>query len=297
MNWRKILTILAVIAVGILIYTLYLYLGPYRGLSQQNKQLRKEIEARMASESKMREELGVAKAELAKKTRLVEDLQAEIPELKETISQTKGERELFQELKQLKDVNQQHEKEAGQLRKTIAALEADKKAFDEEASGFKKELQESRNRLRMLSQEVAAKEKDLEKAEQTHQVQVEQLKKEIDEKTQRLSSLEKETENMKEEYQQKVQVLQEQLAQRDQGVQSLTKEKEQLQQTISVLEADKTTLNQEAAQTKNQLQEASSRLDTLSQEITAKEKELQKVKQSYQALIAQLKEILRTIAE
>jgi chromosome segregation ATPase len=146
MNWRKILTISAVIAVGILIYTLYLYLGPYRGLSQQNKQLRKEIEARMASESKMREELGVAKAELAKKTRLVEDLQAEIGELKETISQTKGERELFQELKQLKGVNQQLEKEAGQLRKTIAALEADKKAFDEEASGFKKELQESRNR-------------------------------------------------------------------------------------------------------------------------------------------------------
>jgi chromosome segregation ATPase len=158
MNWRKILTISAVIAAGILVYTVYLYLGPYRKVSKEKQQLKEEIEARMASESKMGEELGTAKAELAEKIRLVEDLQTEIAELTETISQTKGARELFQELKQVKGEYQHLEQEAGQLRKTIAALEADKKALDEETSGLKKELQESSNRLRMLSQEVAAKE-------------------------------------------------------------------------------------------------------------------------------------------
>ena len=132
MNWRKILTITAVIAAGILVYTLYLYLGPYRKLSKEKQQLKREIEARMASESELGKELGTAKGELAKKTRLVEDFQADIAELTETISQTKGARELFQELKQLKGECQHLEQEAGQLRKTIAALEADKKALDQE---------------------------------------------------------------------------------------------------------------------------------------------------------------------
>jgi len=45
MNWRKILTISAVIAAGILVYTLYLYLGPYRKLSKGKQQLKEEIEA------------------------------------------------------------------------------------------------------------------------------------------------------------------------------------------------------------------------------------------------------------
>jgi len=40
MNWRKILTISAVILAGILVYTLYLYLGPYRKLSQEKQRLK-----------------------------------------------------------------------------------------------------------------------------------------------------------------------------------------------------------------------------------------------------------------
>ena len=97
MNWRKILTISAVIAAGILVYTLYLYLGPYRKLSKGKQQLKEEIEARLASESQLGEELGSAKVTLAKKTRLMQDLWAEIDELKDKTSQTKGERELSQE--------------------------------------------------------------------------------------------------------------------------------------------------------------------------------------------------------
>jgi hypothetical protein len=37
MNWRKILTILAVIVAGILVYTLYLYLGPYRKVAREGQ--------------------------------------------------------------------------------------------------------------------------------------------------------------------------------------------------------------------------------------------------------------------
>ena len=243
MNWRKILTISAVILAGILVYTLYLYLGPYRKLSKENRQLKQEIEARIASESEMGEELGTTKAELTKKTRLAEDLQAEIGQLREAISKMKGQNELAQELEQLKDEYQNLENEAEHLRQTITTVEAERTSLKEESSDLKKQLRESGNRRQVASQEMAVKKKELEEVRQIHQVQVEGFKKEVNEKTERLNTLEKEIGNLKEEHQQKVQGLQGQLAQRDQKIQILEKETEQLRQTITTLETNKTALN------------------------------------------------------
>jgi len=144
---------------------------------------------------------------------------------------------------------------------------------------------------------VAAKEKDLEKAEQIHQSLVEGLKREANEKAERLSAIEKEIENLKEEYQQRVQGFQEQLAQRDQKVQKLEKETEQLHQRLATLETDKGTATEEASEVKKQLQESMNRLNLVSQELAAKQKELETVTQTHQALIRQLKVILKNVAE
>jgi len=297
MNWRKILTVFAVIVAGILVYTLYLYLGPYRKVARENKHLRQEIEERQAAESKLGEELGAAKVELTRKTRQVEELQGELEGLRESVSKRKGEEELTQELDQVRGEYQQLEKEAEQLRQTIVTLEADKGAVTEGTSQLQKELQESKNRVRGLSQEVAAKEKDLEKAEQTHQILVESLKKEVNEKTERLSALEKEIESLKGESQQRVQGLQEQLAQGDQKIQNLEREAEQLRQTLSTSEAGKGAATEEASGLKGQLQESKTLLQTLSQEMAAKEKELEELKKKHQSLVRQLKEILKNVAE
>lgn len=52
--------------------------------------------------------------------------------------------------------------QAGQLHQTIVTLEADKKLLNQENSELKRQLQESKSHLQMLSQEMAARDKRLE---------------------------------------------------------------------------------------------------------------------------------------
>lgn len=106
-----------------------------------------------------------------------------------------------------------------QLQQTIATLEADRKASTEENSELKRQLQESKTRLEVLSQEMTARDKRLDEVNQTHQALAEQLKTEIQEKAVRVSSLEIEIEGLKGEYRQKAQTFDE-----DEILKGLTKE-------------------------------------------------------------------------
>jgi chromosome segregation ATPase len=109
---------------------------------------------------------------------------------------------------------------AEQFGQKIASLEEDRKVLNQESSEIKTQLQESRNRLQMLSQEMAGRDKRLEEVNQTHQALAEQVKTAIQEKAVRISSLEKEIEGLKGEYRQKAQAFDE-----DELLKSLTKER------------------------------------------------------------------------
>ena len=87
MKGKKFLVgLLAAFLVGVVVSVAYFYSGPYYDrISKESQQLRWEIEIRRVSESKMEEEISRLKttlqenkAELAEKTRLVEDLNKEL---------------------------------------------------------------------------------------------------------------------------------------------------------------------------------------------------------------------------
>jgi len=78
-----LLVLLAAFLAGVIISSLYFHLGAYKRLSNETQQLKEEVETRRALQSKMeqyisrlRTSLEETNDELAKKTRLVEDLQA-----------------------------------------------------------------------------------------------------------------------------------------------------------------------------------------------------------------------------
>ncbi|MFB0521532.1 MAG: hypothetical protein ACETWD_08915 [Desulfatiglandales bacterium] len=107
-----------------------------------------------------------------------------------------------------------------QLHQTIATLEAARKASTQESSELKRQLQESKSRLQVLSEEMTAWDKRLDEVNQAHQALAEQLKTEIQEKAVRVSNLENEIEGLKGGYQQKAQTFDE-----DEILKGLTKER------------------------------------------------------------------------
>jgi chromosome segregation ATPase len=310
MNWRRILIIAAIIAAGIGVYTLYLYIGPYRHLARENRRLKQEIAATDTTESKMEAEIEGLKETLANKTSLAEELGAEIDGLRQQISTMKGGKELSEELERLQgeydqktqDLQKQIayrqqefqnlEAEAEKLRSTVATLEVDKKAVGDDVSKLNKQLEQAKRRIHNLSEEAANRDKDLEKAKKAHETMVKQLQEQLQEKARQISGLETETEQVKVGYQQRIKGLEEELAQREQQVQEVQTQGEELHQTIQTLEAERNTLTQEASELKGQLDEFSMRFQTLSQQMASQEEELKSLRQTHQTLLTHLGEVL-----
>ena len=99
---KFVVGLLAAFVVGVIISAAYFYSGPdYERLSKESQELRWEIEIRRVSESKMEEEMSRLKttlqenkAELAEKTRLVEDLKTKLKEFTEGVSQRPSHQEI-----------------------------------------------------------------------------------------------------------------------------------------------------------------------------------------------------------
>jgi len=86
MSLGKILIgLAAAFLAGIIVSTVYFYFDLYHGLSQERQQIKEELKARRASESQMKKDMSRLEtaleettAELARKARLVEDLQVKM---------------------------------------------------------------------------------------------------------------------------------------------------------------------------------------------------------------------------
>ncbi|UCF56055.1 MAG: hypothetical protein JSW15_08075, partial [Deltaproteobacteria bacterium] len=100
MKAKNILIILlAVILAGTISYSLYFHFGPYKRVSEENQQVRRDIKASRALQSEMEEQISQqektleeTQAELAKRTTLTENLEAKLGELQGAISKTKTEK-------------------------------------------------------------------------------------------------------------------------------------------------------------------------------------------------------------
>jgi chromosome segregation ATPase len=152
---------------------------------------------------------------------LVEKLNAEIQEKAAKIGVLTEEtenlkREHQQEVQRFEEqVGEQDHKfesvlnEAEKLRQTISTLEAQREALDKKNAELTKQLQESRDRLKMLTQELADRAKTLEQVSQTSQALVETLDREIQARGTQISDLQEKIRILESEYQQKAETLDE----------------------------------------------------------------------------------------
>jgi chemotaxis protein MotB len=227
MSWFKGLIIfIAILLAGFIIYTLYLRLGPYERLSQENQDLKEEV-AKLKLEFK---EGQLTKDELAKKIQQVEDLQTRLDGLRTTITEMEVERknvvteaerlrkalkeseigldELTREIESLTKGHDQEidsfkqqlvqkdrqmeglQNEAKRLHETITKGEESAGILGREKDELKRQLEESVNRVQELSQATATREEKLEEVGQTHQELVKRLEKQIQDKELEISALE-----------------------------------------------------------------------------------------------------------
>jgi len=229
MNWIKSLVILlAILLAGFVIYTLYLRLGPYERLSEENQKLAEEV----AEASRAVEEINTVKDDLSKKSRQVEDLQAQLDGLRTTITKMEVEKEtlvteaeqvrkalkeseahlgeLSQEIENIKGENSQKiqsledqlaqkdlrianlQKEAKELDQTIATLEGNTRLLSQEKSELEGQLERAQVRLEEATRAMAAGGDKLEELRQAQQELVRQFEKQIREKDLEISTLEEE---------------------------------------------------------------------------------------------------------
>jgi chemotaxis protein MotB len=156
-------------------YTLYLYLGPYETLLQENRRLATEAETRQASKSHIEEEiarlrstldeqrrrLDTAKDELAARENLVKDLITSKEVLRTTVSRVQGQKEILeQETSRLRKTLEHSE---GRLRQLSEDMETLKGHCQQEIQGLKDEVfrrggqvQIFQDQVNQISREMAA---------------------------------------------------------------------------------------------------------------------------------------------
>jgi chemotaxis protein MotB len=115
-------------------YTLYLYLGPYEGLLQENRRLAKEAEARQASKSEIEEEIARLRRALDEQRRKLDTARDELA----------AREKLVKDLMTGKEV----------LRTMVSRVQGQKETLEQEASRLRKALEHSEGRLRQLSQDM-----------------------------------------------------------------------------------------------------------------------------------------------
>lgn len=203
MKWKNgLIILLAIFLAGVVAYALYLYFGPYRSVSEENQRLRKEIEARQASESKMEKEISQLKAtleetkvELAQNTDSAKNLQTKMEGLGQTITTIKMEKEavvaeagqlrrgLEESKRRLIELSQQIQGQKEQYQRRLESLQT-------QTIRMKGQLQEAKSRLNSLSQEVTGRERRLQEVKRIHETLVRNLEQQIQDKEMRISSLE-----------------------------------------------------------------------------------------------------------
>lgn len=182
---------------------------------------------------KQRREINVARDELIKKEHLAKDLMTKTEGLRSMIFKVQGEKEtLMAEASQLRkafekskshrsELSQQIEKlkgdyqqqmqglrdqmvqkdrqiqylqdERDRFRQAIARWESDGKSLTEQVSALKNELEQVKSHIQTLSQDLADKEKKLERANYNYLEMVKQLREQIKQKEVRISTLEGKT--------------------------------------------------------------------------------------------------------
>jgi chromosome segregation ATPase len=107
------------------------------------------------------------KKEISEKTERISSLEKETKNLKE--EHQKKVKALQEHLTQRDQEVRGLVIEKEQLRQTITTLEADETTLNQEAAQTKNQLQQANSRLDALSQEITAKEKELQKIKQLYQ--------------------------------------------------------------------------------------------------------------------------------
>jgi chemotaxis protein MotB len=182
---------------------------------------------------KQRRETDVARDELIKREHLVKDLRTKMEGLRGMIFKVQGEKErlmaeesqlrkafeklqsqrndLSQEIEKLKGDYQQQiqgfqdrmlqkdgqiqylQDERDRLRQATARSESNRKSLSDQVSALKNELEQGKGRIQTLSQDLADKEKKLERANQNYQEMVKQLREQIEQKEVWISTVEEKT--------------------------------------------------------------------------------------------------------
>jgi chemotaxis protein MotB len=252
MSWIKgIIIVLAIALAAIIAYTLYFHWGPYKRVSGENRQLNDEIaELRLTAG-----ELDVVKAELSRKIRALQDLEAKTQTLEVRISETEGERETA-------------------LGEVVQLREA---------------LEQSKNRSSELSQQLAIMEQELEGLEETHQARIGELKSETQEKADRVAGLERLLQGERGEYGQRIEGLETVVGQRDRHIEALERQGKGLRAAVGTMRGDRNVLLAEKALVNMAFQKSRSRVGTLSLALAARERELEALEETHQARIGELK--------
>ena len=243
------IVLLAVVLVGVVGSALYFYVGPYKSLSEENQQLKRELEARQTSESKMVHEISQLKAaleetkgETAQKTGLIENLQAKMAELTETSSKVKREKETVMiEVDRLRKTLEESKSQLGELSRQLEGLKGEyQQRFRDlreqlvKRNGHIENLQKEARQLRQTIATLEADRKTLSQEAAELKAQLEESKSGVDQLSREIEAKGKKVQEVQEIHQILVKQLKQQIQQKEVRISAL-KEKLRIQLLNKIL--------------------------------------------------------------